>query len=1032
MALSATTSPPTQAHLDSSKRKRAAEDKSNSKDGSKSRPDCSTSSNTYSLEPQTHQTATKLSTVYGPELPPSMARSKAPSTAIDSEILPSMENFADIAQLLASECHDDSSRVECMKRAENVLQCLFRSRLMAIMNHYGYKDNEFTKKDLARVMVNIGLISSVTDDPVLAMASRVASKVKAEMPNIVRTKMQLSADLASNPDLLTDIAVDSISIDALVDISREGSILSNDSAAIAAAIACANAYFEDAMKTMSNISVTECFSLAELYQDQLYADPEPADSPLSARQWTTRAATPPPPQPPAPVLQQQTVTQKAQPSTSTSTSMPTITAAATATNTSAPASAKQSAATTSKDLVIDSTSATAGDAGQLLKKGKKKRSKRKSKGKKPDLSTGVVEAPTLAVMALDLSPAQPHTHVHKTATVKIAPLSRAVCTSASPAPTPALAHSSATSLGKQADASSMLWNSDSVEEQKQVRRFWLEISDVQRQALILVEKEVVLARVRDHQNFSCSCNVCTRKREAIEHELDCLYDCYFEELQESVRRERMRMMVHEAEKKARSTIMSSVHAIAESMVIKMITERDPSKRKEDVQKSIHESIKQSRLNGSLFDSSLKETEAIIEGTMRKVAAAAAVSGIAKPIREGTPNVPNEVVNVGEAALAIKEWADGAFNFRREFGDESLQSDVESDEAFNNNDLFYTEHMLDTIDTFPTDSKKFFDMMERLAEYRMRREDALQDLVDGHGSSASAIEATYDAHTRSGMSSHTWVRRARESARQQRRCPDCHGEISECEEQPPCFPATTKASAMSSFVRKHPESGAIIHSLDGPGAEDFLNSLDDSDYEDIDDDDEEDDDDDDEDDEGDLEVDIEDELYDSDHDDEDEDEDDELDETDDDFDDLDSEGAEREAEEGRKVFQLFAARLFEQRVINAYREKVALDRQQNLIKELEEEEKRNAMKDKRKQIKREQEKERKRKSQLKKEEERMAKEYKVKAEQQRKREADEKKHQEMMAKKREQDIKMKKAQEERNRKILEEADRRMEKEKAERK
>ncbi|KAJ1932752.1 Stress response protein nst1, partial [Kickxella alabastrina] len=381
------------------------------------------------------------------------------------------------------------------------------------------------------------------------------------------------------------------------------------------------------------------------------------------------------------------------------------------------------------------------------------------------------------------------------------------------------------------------------------------------------------------------------------------------------------------------------------------------------------------------------------------------SGIAKPIREGTPNVPNEVVNVGEAALAIKEWADGAFNFRREFGDESLQSDVESDEAFNNNDLFYTEHMLDTIDTFPTDSKKFFDMMERLAEYRMRREDALQDLVDGHGSSASAIEATYDAHTRSGMSSHTWVRRARESARQQRRCPDCHGEISECEEQPPCFPATTKASTMSTFVRKHPESGAIIHSLDGLGAEDFLNSLDDSDYEDIDDDDEED---------------------------EDEDEDDELDETDDDFDDLDSEGAEREAEEGRKVFQLFAARLFEQRVINAYREKVALDRQQNLIKELEEEEKRNAMKDKRKQIKKEQEKERKRKSQLKKEEERMAKESKVKAEQQRKREADEKKHQEMMAKKREQDIKMKKAQEERNRKILEEADRRMEREKAERK
>lgn len=42
------------------------------------------------------------------------------------------------------------------------------------------------------------------------------------------------------------------------------------------------------------------------------------------------------------------------------------------------------------------------------------------------------------------------------------------------------------------------------------------------------------------------------------------------------------------------------------------------------------------------------------------------------------------------------------------------------------------------------------------------------------------------------------------------------------------------------------------------------------------------------------------------------------------------------EEGRRMFQIFAARMFEQRVLTAYREKVASERQQKLIEELEEE------------------------------------------------------------------------------------------------
>ena len=43
------------------------------------------------------------------------------------------------------------------------------------------------------------------------------------------------------------------------------------------------------------------------------------------------------------------------------------------------------------------------------------------------------------------------------------------------------------------------------------------------------------------------------------------------------------------------------------------------------------------------------------------------------------------------------------------------------------------------------------------------------------------------------------------------------------------------------------------------------------------------------------------------------------------------------EEGRRMFQIFAARMFEQRVLNAYKEKVAAERQQKLLEELDEDE-----------------------------------------------------------------------------------------------
>ncbi len=65
-----------------------------------------------------------------------------------------------------------------------------------------------------------------------------------------------------------------------------------------------------------------------------------------------------------------------------------------------------------------------------------------------------------------------------------------------------------------------------------------------------------------------------------------------------------------------------------------------------------------------------------------------------------------------------------------------------------------------------------------------------------------------------------------------------------------------------------------------------------------------------------------------------DEDEEEEEDDDD----DSLTDEQRMEEGRRMFQIFAAKMFEQRVLTAYREKVAAERQMQLLLELEQEEK----------------------------------------------------------------------------------------------
>ncbi|KAL0088106.1 salt tolerance down-regulator-domain-containing protein [Phycomyces blakesleeanus] len=89
--------------------------------------------------------------------------------------------------------------------------------------------------------------------------------------------------------------------------------------------------------------------------------------------------------------------------------------------------------------------------------------------------------------------------------------------------------------------------------------------------------------------------------------------------------------------------------------------------------------------------------------------------------------------------------------------------------------------------------------------------------------------------------------------------------------------------------------------------------------------------------------------------------------------------EQRMEEGRRMFQIFAARMFEQRVLAAYREKVARERQQRLLQEEEEEQRQREERERKKQEERERKKEQKRQLKQQREEERQAKELQKKAE-----------------------------------------------------
>lgn len=132
--------------------------------------------------------------------------------------------------------------------------------------------------------------------------------------------------------------------------------------------------------------------------------------------------------------------------------------------------------------------------------------------------------------------------------------------------------------------------------------------------------------------------------------------------------------------------------------------------------------------------------------------------------------------------------------------------------------------------------------------------------------------------------------------------------------------------------------------------------------------------------------------------------------------------EQRMEEGRRMFQIFAARMFEQRVLTAYREKVAEERQKKLLEELDEESRLDTQREAKKAKEAAKKKEKKRLQKLAKDEERARKEAEKAAQEAAAREAEEKRLEEQRQRREEQrkkrEAEKKAAEEERLRKEAE--------------
>ncbi|KAJ2690249.1 Stress response protein nst1, partial [Coemansia sp. RSA 1285] len=779
----------------------------------------------------------KTTTVFGPELPPSMARGKVADLAANPVCEPQPESSDATAErsslsiFMHGAPRDGVYKSDYMSRTEVDLQRLFYSRLVSIMASHGFKEHTFTEENVVSVMLARGLMKSASDDPVLALAS----ELNDEMTEIVYSNMKQVVNSAIETGRLTRNPSEQTAADGHADMG-DAPLVYNDN-------------------LVGNPA--ECDGIMRLMQSHSLHD--------SARNIATMSL-------------EATISLEPNSARSNGQSIPID---------QMPLSARDAAISISDEVKSS--------------KKKKKRGKKKAKSKTSQAVDGAVDIDdsfiyedideTDDVANTDLVPNGAPNDVkldfpeYQSKDSFMTPqnnrlrLNELRCSeklercrdsimawdlagklSAPSGP------SSCGSKNNSAKDAEDIWIFKNFTEQRGVRKFWLSLHDTDRQALLLVEKHVVISRIRNHQNFSCPCNVCTRKREAIEFELMSLYDSYYKSVQKNTLRERLRELTQEvgvdSENESQLAFFEAFEKATEDFIKKYANDPKEQEKAQGYRKLM------SYFNNWLANQdveSLEDTGIDVVKPSEKL---------------------NEVMTFLVKRMCMFKSRLGDIQPGTGSSGGSLNGVKRNDslEFNNNNDIFYTESMLETAEYFPTDGKKFFDMMERLAEYHMREEDTflLDDGVYDHDLDDD------DLYKHSSLSIEGDPAALKAAQLQRGTCPDCHGEIRGHDDRDVARQDTSKR--LLSRLGAGKDKASVRWDGDADGGEDDDEYVDASDSD------------------GGESCDM-------------ADADMHLGDTDDELDESDPEIAENEAEDARKAFQLFAARLFEQRVIDAYREKV---------------------------------------------------------------------------------------------------------------
>lgn len=120
-------------------------------------------------------------------------------------------------------------------------------------------------------------------------------------------------------------------------------------------------------------------------------------------------------------------------------------------------------------------------------------------------TTHSTPAPPRSARAAAKAPANPQSYQHNHAHHHPSP-------PASTAPSQQKLRPPAGGTQSKANTNSKLWSTNSTEERERIKEFWLGLSIEERRALVKIEKDAVLKRMKEQQKHSCTCAVCGRKR----------------------------------------------------------------------------------------------------------------------------------------------------------------------------------------------------------------------------------------------------------------------------------------------------------------------------------------------------------------------------------------------------------------------------------------------------------------------------------------------------------------------------------------